>query len=430
MKKHIELDRRFYRIDERTAAFPEDATYYADSEHITDAWTKLLLRKRVVVLAEAGMGKSEELLTQAKKLVAAGKPAFNARIERLADGDLDKALECGDPAEVALWREGDGFAYFFLDSLDEARLTHKRFRDALKTVAQTIRGAEERAHIFISSRPSDWRWTEDLATVKEVLPVRSAESCSDLQKAAPLSDETLLGPMRPQRRSRSRYNEEDAKSDTVSVVRLLGLSPSKIEHFANERGVPNVPAFMRALADANAMTLVARPQDLDGIIRIWKKSKRIGTHCEALRGSIAQRIKETNLDQARLRELTEAEAMEGTQRVAAALTLCRVATSKGRTSRARRSRLPPPGVVLGHGVEALAAVLPEAEDAEQRRLARPEASGSRALRSALNSVERAWLSQVPLPEAERRLTATHRARLLLSQGTDRNFSCAVALIVP
>ena len=310
MKKHIELDRRFYAVDERTGAFPDDPTYYADSEYVTESWEKLLVRKRVVVLAEAGMGKSEELRTQAEKLASAGKPSFYARIERLADGDFEKALEKGDPAKLAAWREGDGVACFFLDSVDEARLTHKRFQDALRTVAQMIRAAEERAHIFISSRPSDWRWVDDIGTIKEVLPVRDA-AATDVDEPTPLSDDALLEPVRERRRKRSGDSDEDGKRDTVRVVRLLGLSRSKIEQFARARGVQNVDAFMRALADADAMTLVARPQDLDGIIKIWEKTKRIGKHNEALRDSIAQRIKETNLDEDKLRDLTDVEAREG-----------------------------------------------------------------------------------------------------------------------
>jgi hypothetical protein len=77
---------------------------------------------------------------------------------------------------------------------------------------------------------------------------------------------------------------------------------------------------MRALDDADTMSLVSRPQDLDGYIEVWKETGRIGTHSEALRSSIAQRLRETNEDQAELRELSEDEALQGAKRLAAALT--------------------------------------------------------------------------------------------------------------
>jgi hypothetical protein len=324
VKKHIELDRRFYRLAEDADAFPEDTTHFGDSEYVTEGWEKLLTRRRVVVLAEAGMGKTEELRTRAEKLLEAGKPAFHGRVDRLADGDFGKALERGDATKIAPWRDGDGVAYFFLDSVDEARLTNKKFRDALRTVAETIRGTEERAHIFISSRPSDWQWDDDLAIIHEVLPVQSGSS-NESEEPPPLSDDALLAPVREKRR-RSRENRKDDEADKIAVVQLLGLSRSKIERFARESGVKDVPAFMRALADADAMSLVARPQDLDGIVKIWVKTGRIGTHSQALRNSIEQRIKETNRDQAQLRELSETQALQGAQRIAAALTLGQAAT--------------------------------------------------------------------------------------------------------
>ena len=93
MKKHIELDRRFYGIDEKADAFPEDIAMFGDSELMTLGWPKVLDRKRVVVLAEAGMGKSEELGAQAKKILESGKPAFYARIERMAEVDFIASLE-------------------------------------------------------------------------------------------------------------------------------------------------------------------------------------------------------------------------------------------------------------------------------------------------------------------------------------------------
>ncbi len=327
MKKHIELERRFYRIDEKATAFPEDVHLYGDSEYATDGWKFLLDRKRVVVLAEAGMGKSEEFRVQTAKAIESGKIAFNARIERLADGNFAYALEQGTEDAVAAWKNGEDVAYFFLDSVDEARLTYKRFTDALRTVASVIVGAEERARIFVSSRPSDWRWHEDIASIKEILPVRNAVASATDEQPPALSDEAMLWPLRRARERRSNNDDGgDEKKDNICVVRLLGLTPVKIENFARQRGVTDPKAFMQALEDADAMVLVARPQDLDGVIEIWEESQRIGTHVEALRASIKQRLRETNLDQATLRNLSDDQALQGARRVAAALTLGRATT--------------------------------------------------------------------------------------------------------
>ena len=189
-----------------------------------------------------------------------------------------------------------------------------------------IEGAEERAHIFISSRPSDWRWAEDIARIKQLLPVRGAALSSTDEDPPPLSDEALLRPLRDQEGQRSRQDDDEEKQDAVTVLKLLGLTRTKIQKFAERREVTDAPAFLAALEEADALTLVARPQDLDGIIEIWKDKGRIGTHSQALRASIERRLRETNLDQAELRELSDEQALRGARRIAAALTLGQAVT--------------------------------------------------------------------------------------------------------
>jgi hypothetical protein len=292
---------------------------FGDSEYVTEGWEKLLKRKRVVVLAEAGAGKSEEFSTQADQVIMSGGKAFYARIERLADGNFAEAIERGTSKDLEAWRSSSDQAFFFLDSVDEARLTHKRFTNALRTIARAIEGGEQRAHIVISSRPSDWRWDQDVASIEQILPVQEATTLDGTERpVAPLSDEALLGSLR---KESERKEKEKKDESNVAVVMLVGLTPSKIKLFAGGRGVNDNAAFMQALQDADAMDLVARPQDLEGVIAIWKAHGRIGTHIEALRASIDQRLRETNLDQADLRDLSEEEALQGGRRIAAALSL-------------------------------------------------------------------------------------------------------------
>lgn len=53
-------------------------------------------------------------------------------------------------------------AWFFLDSVDEARLEDPRkFHKAIKRFAKKIQSASHRSHIYISSRPYSWRYKED-----------------------------------------------------------------------------------------------------------------------------------------------------------------------------------------------------------------------------------------------------------------------------
>jgi hypothetical protein len=62
-------------------------------------------------------------------------------------------LSEGNVEEARSWLAGDHAAWFFLDSVDEARLTnHRYFVKALRELAQALSSATSRAHIFITAR--------------------------------------------------------------------------------------------------------------------------------------------------------------------------------------------------------------------------------------------------------------------------------------
>jgi len=55
-------------------------------------WSDLLARKRVVILAEAGSGKSTELTNQVQRLTAAGTPVFTATMQSIDRNGFERAL--------------------------------------------------------------------------------------------------------------------------------------------------------------------------------------------------------------------------------------------------------------------------------------------------------------------------------------------------
>ena len=64
---------------------------------------------------------------------------------------------------------GDVEAWFFLDSVDEARLANPLyFKRALRRLGKAINSAAKRARVFISARVSDWRAVSDLVMVAEL----------------------------------------------------------------------------------------------------------------------------------------------------------------------------------------------------------------------------------------------------------------------
>src|SRR3989442_404007 len=90
-------------------------------------WSDLREYQRVVLLAEASSGKSAEFRSQAKTLVTEGQTAFCVRIEELADQGFEGALDGKDAKIFEQWRNGTSEGWFFLDSVDEARLNRKNF---------------------------------------------------------------------------------------------------------------------------------------------------------------------------------------------------------------------------------------------------------------------------------------------------------------
>jgi hypothetical protein len=74
-------------------------------------WPELLKQSRVILLAEASSGKTEEFYHQAETLTKEGKPAFFLHIEELADDGFENALdpnahECLNPGTTATARDG------------------------------------------------------------------------------------------------------------------------------------------------------------------------------------------------------------------------------------------------------------------------------------------------------------------------------------
>src|ERR1700753_2323813 len=114
------------------------------------SWPDLLKHQRVVLLAEAQSGKTEEFRHQAEQLSKNGKSAFFVRIEDLADEGFDAALDPSALTRFQQWIKSSEEGWFFLDSVDEARLNHKSFETALRKFAKVLDASLDRAYIYIS----------------------------------------------------------------------------------------------------------------------------------------------------------------------------------------------------------------------------------------------------------------------------------------
>ena len=127
MLPHVELNRTFWRLGDTEEHDPEALKIYATFGLQVEDWTKLVERSRVVILAEAGTGKTHELRETARGLREEGKSAFFFHLEDLAVLPIPEALEEDSKTELERWLSGEGPGSFFLDFVDEARLKDLRY---------------------------------------------------------------------------------------------------------------------------------------------------------------------------------------------------------------------------------------------------------------------------------------------------------------
>lgn len=218
-------------------------------------WPELREHRRVVLLAEASSGKSAEFRNQAETLRAADYPAFFVTIEELADHGFEAALEPESAQAFDGWRGGTGDAWFFLDSLDEARLNRKSFEMALKRFARALGPSIERARVLISCRVSDWKGTEDRGFIERLLPAWERPKEQETQGNAlldPIFKEKRSSQTRPSRQPERKPNELMSFSlcplisiNAVPSRRTLGSKTPMILSAAFDRTglrhLPNAP---------------------------------------------------------------------------------------------------------------------------------------------------------------------------------------------
>ena len=202
------------------------------------AWSDLLAKRRVVILAEAGSGKSVEMEGQARLLAEAGRLAFCATVEDMGADGLECSLSVADRAKLAIWRTSNEPAWFFIDAVDEAKQIGMRLAKAIRRLGEGIAGADIRAHIVLSGRITDWEFRRDLACLKDGLAIPN-----DLVlPPPPTANEALISTIRHDRR--------EGHAPTVEqplIVLMAPLDPERVRLFAAAKGAKHVDAFWRRL---------------------------------------------------------------------------------------------------------------------------------------------------------------------------------------
>lgn len=176
--EYIDLNRYF-------ASPKKDDDEYSYLEYLGASktlWEDLLQYECVVVLGGAGSGKTEEFQRRTEIHKASGKFAVFFAIEELAGNSIEDCLSLEDEQNLENWHSSGDIGYFFLDSVDEAKLKSKNdFIRALRKLSKKLGDHVNRSRIFISCRPSDWDHNTDIKIIKKKFSFLKLHSAKPLK---------------------------------------------------------------------------------------------------------------------------------------------------------------------------------------------------------------------------------------------------------
>lgn len=274
-------------------------------------WDDLLHSKRVLIISEAGAGKTYECRKQSERFWASGEPAFFVELAALAAEDLRSLLDADEEARLDGWLVSQSeVATFFLDSIDELKLTMGSFERALKRLKKCIGGQLHRARVVITTRPIPF----DEQLVRNVLPVPMVPS-SD-------SDEEAFAKIAMREHREPHDNRSKNQSPDWRSVALMPLSDEQIVDFCRHQGVSDPELLFEDLRRRNALEFARRPQDLIELCADWREHKRIRTHRDQVASNVRVKLLPRE-DRPEPAELSVDKAIEGASRIALAVQMTR-----------------------------------------------------------------------------------------------------------
>jgi len=323
MKEFVDLDRSFapmptdgdFKEEDYDLSLPLGLSSFGLSG--TKKWSDLLQLRRVIILAEAGAGKTAEIRATAKRLRNSGTRAFFFRLEQLGS-TFEASFEIGSNTEFQSWLASEDAGWFFLDSVDEARLCGpKHFEMAIRSFAGRLGDAKHRAYVYITSRPSEWRTDSDLSLVREHIPYELTQTVTKQDEdSSEVAGGSAVDASMPVIISERKLVEPE-------VFSLLPLDQGQIRTFAHASGVQDCDAFVKALHKAEADIFARRPGDLIDLLDYWKKRGTIANRAKLIEDRISSQLTERDPDRATAFPLSAEDARLGAEMLAAAVTFQR-----------------------------------------------------------------------------------------------------------
>lgn len=299
---------------------PEGQLFEADQQSLLvnlgysdgSTWDDLLQSKRILLISEAGSGKTYECRTQAQLLWDEGKPSFFIELATLATDELRSLLGSEEEERLEAWLSSQsGEATFFLDSYDELKLSRVSFEQALKRFKKGIRDQLHRVRIVITTRPIPF----DEKLVRRILPIPL--SVTDKSKEDTFA-ETAMGESQG---SQIDVEKEEDEKDWRTVA-LMPLSDKQIEEFASIQGIDEPSVLLEDLRKRNAQEFARRPQDLIELCADWRLHKRIRLHSDQVESNVRLKL-QPRQNRSELCELSIDQAKDGASRLALAMLVTR-----------------------------------------------------------------------------------------------------------
>ena len=143
---------------------------------------------------------------------------FYATVEDVGRAGLDGALRAAERERLKVWRASDRDAFFFIDSVDEAKNSGVKLRTVVRNIADGIAGCERRAHIILSGRYTDWEFRRDLGFVRDDLSVPDDQELPP----PPTPDELVISTIH-----REKPKKKPTRKDVLVVV-MTGLDEAPV----------------------------------------------------------------------------------------------------------------------------------------------------------------------------------------------------------
>jgi len=286
-REKIDLNRRFMPLSEGPTGLHVE-TYLQVVQRVDKGltWEEILSTRWVVVLGEAGTGKSTEFKLRPAILRDRGTRAFFMDITALAQDGPELAVTTEDIELLRTWRDSSEESTFFLDSLDEAELRQLSLQRALRKLGIYAGDARSRARIVVSCRVSDWSTASGYRDMIEYI-----------------------------------CGAGGAPKD-LTLVQLMPLDDDQVKQLARHHGVSDAESLLEAVQEASAQPFVARPLDVEWLVDYWEEHHEIGSLTELVERSVTKRLDERRPTSCPRSPLPKDRTRSGIMRLAGLAVLC------------------------------------------------------------------------------------------------------------